>query len=73
MIRSSAYIKRAQQSLGNDGPAQQVRPLSEGLVSVAVLDSPRAVRPLDERDLKKLDASQDQLFALGEANLVAHW
>lgn len=71
VVRSSEYIKRAQASLGSDGPVLQVKPLVEGLVSVAVLDTPRAVRPLDERDLKKLNVSQDQLFKLAGENLVA--
>lgn len=69
VIRSSEYIKRAQASFGNDGPTLQVRPLVEGLVSVAVLDTPRAVRPLDDRDLKKLEVSQEQLFEIGAKNL----
>lgn len=38
-------------------------------MSVAVLDTPRAIRPLDDRDLKKLNISQDQLFELGSENL----
>ena len=36
-----------------------------------MLDTPRAIRPLDERDLKKLNLQQDQLFALGGVNLLA--
>lgn len=71
VVRSSEYIKRAQASLGKDGPTLQFMPLVEGLISVAVLDTPRAARPLDDRDLKKLDFSQEQLFALGRENLVA--
>lgn len=70
VVRSSEYIKRAQASLGSDGPTLQVKPLVEGLVSVAILDTPRAVRPLDERDLEKLNLSQDQLFKLGGENLA---
>lgn len=69
VVRSSEYIKRAQASLGSDAPALQFRPLVEGLVSVAVLDTPRAVRPLDDRDLRKLELSQEQLFELGRQNL----
>jgi hypothetical protein len=71
VIRSSEYIKRAQASFGADGPSLQFRPLVEGLVSVAVLDTPRAIRPLDERDLTKLQVSQDQLFELARQNLHA--
>jgi len=71
VVRSSEYIKRAQASLGKDGPTLQSKPLVEGLVSVLVLDTPRAIRPLDDRDLKKLNLSQDQLFNLGRENLIA--
>ncbi len=69
VVRSSAYIKRAQASLGADAPALQFRPLVDGLVAVAVMDTPSAVRPLDERDLKKLGYSQEQLFDRGGQNL----
>lgn len=72
VIRSNEYIKRAQASLGSDGPTLQARPLVDGLVSVAVLDTPRAIRPMDDRDLKKLAMSQEQLFELGGSNLVAN-
>lgn len=71
VVRTSEYIKRAQASLGSDGPTLQTRPLVDTFVSVAVLDTSRAVRPLDDRDLKKLNLSQDQLFELGGANLMA--
>lgn len=69
VVRASDYIKRAQASLGSDGPVLQARPLVEGLVTVAVLDTPRAIRPLDDRDLKKLEVSQEQLFEIGAGNL----
>jgi hypothetical protein len=36
-----------------------------------VLDTQRAVRPLDDRDLRKLNMSQNQLFELGGENLQA--
>lgn len=69
VIRSDEYIKRAQASLGSSGPVLQFRSLTDGLVSVAVLDTPRAIRPLDDRDLKRLDISQEQLFEIGHKNL----
>jgi len=69
VIRSDEYIKRAQASLGSSGPVLQFRSLADGLVSVAVLDTPRAIRPLDDRDLKKLEISQEQLFEIGRKNL----
>jgi uncharacterized protein YtpQ (UPF0354 family) len=72
VVRSSEYIKRAQASLGPDGPILQAKPLVEGLVVVAVLDTPRAIRPLDNRDLASLKLSQDELLELGRKNLEAN-
>ena len=69
VVRTSQYIKPAQDSLGPNGPTLQARPIAEGLVAVAVIDTPRAVRPLDERDLKALGVTQDGLFEIGTANL----
>lgn len=71
VIRSDEYIKRAQASFGAGGPILQAKPLVAGLMVVAVLDTPRAVRPLDERDLKKLHMQQEQVFELGAENLLA--
>jgi uncharacterized protein YtpQ (UPF0354 family) len=70
VIRSAEYVRRAQASFGADGPTLQTKPLVDGLFSVAVLDTPRALRPLDDRDLKKLGLSQDDVFALGAENLL---
>jgi len=72
VVRSSEYIAQAQASIGSDGPTLLVRPLVDGLVSVAVLDTPRALRPLNDRDLKKLAMSQEQLFELAGANVIAN-
>ena len=69
VVRSDLYIQKAQASFGANAPQLQARPLVPGLMAVAVLDTPRAVRPLDERDLKKLGKSQDELFALAATNL----
>lgn len=69
VVRSSEYIKSAQASLGENAPVIQIRPLVNGLVAVAVQDTPRAIRPLNDRDLKKLEVSQEQLFELGAQNL----
>ncbi len=72
MVRSAQYLQRAQAMLGKDAPALQVRPLADGLFVVAVLDTPRATRPLDERDLKALGLTTEALMALGRDNLAAN-
>lgn len=70
-IRSGAYLKNAQATLGKEAPALQVRPLTEGLVAVAMLDTPNAARPLSSKDAERLKLSGDQLFALAAQNLRA--
>ncbi|TFW20819.1 hypothetical protein E4L96_09975 [Massilia arenosa] len=70
-VRSAEYVKHAQEVLGPEGPGLQRKPLAEGLMVLAVLDTPRAVRPLDNRDLGKLRLQQDQLFELGAKNVAA--
>jgi hypothetical protein len=70
VLRSDLYIQKTQTFFGVNGPQLQARSLVPGLMVVAVLDTPRAVRPLDERDLKKLGRSQEELFALAETNLA---
>jgi hypothetical protein len=68
-IRSSDYLKRAQAALGSDAPALAVRPLADGLVAVAMFDTPSAARPLNARDVARLSLSDEQLFALAKKNL----
>jgi uncharacterized protein YtpQ (UPF0354 family) len=70
-IRSSAYLKNAQATLGSDAPALAVRPLAEGLVSVAMFDTPSSARPLNAKDVARLSLSDDQLFALATKNVQA--
>ena len=72
ILRSSDYINRAQASLHGEGTSIQMKPFVEGLVLVAALDTPRATRPLFERDAKKLNLTQDQLMDLGSENLTAN-
>ena len=68
-IRSSAYLKNAQAALGKDAPTLQIRPLADGLVTVAMLDTPSTARPLSAKDTERLKLSDDQLFALAAQNL----
>lgn len=71
VVRSSKYIRQAQASMGSSGPALQVQPIVEGLMLVAVLDTPHTIRPLNDTDLRSLNMTKDQLFDLGRENLVA--
>jgi uncharacterized protein YtpQ (UPF0354 family) len=69
VVRSTDYIKQAQAALGKDAPKLLLRPLADGLVSMVVVDTTRAIRPLNSQDMGKLDLSPDQLFELGADNL----
>ncbi len=70
-IRDAAYLQRAQAAVGADGPAFEARPLADGVLAIAMLDTPRAARPLNSRDAQHLKLSDDQLFALAAENLRA--
>jgi hypothetical protein len=69
VIRSAEYIKHARANFGADAPTFQTKPFVEDLIVVAVLDTPRAVRPLDDRDLKALGMTPEQLFEVAAENM----
>lgn len=70
VVRSADQIRRVASVEGGDALILQTRPLVDGLVAIAVLDTPRAVRPLKADDLAKLDlASGDALLELAAANM----
>ena len=69
VIRTAEYIKQVQELLGRGGHVIPTYPIVEGLIAMPVIDTPRAVRPIDERDLKALNISREQLFDLAMANL----
>jgi hypothetical protein len=69
VLRSAEYIKHARANFGADAPTFQTKPFVEDLLVVAVLDTPRAVRPLDDRDLKALGLTQEQLFEVAAENM----
>ncbi|MYM25158.1 hypothetical protein GTP46_21245 [Duganella sp. FT135W] len=70
-VRSSAYIQNAQATLGRDAPALATRPLAQGLVTIAMFDTPSAARPLNAKDAARLSLSNDELLALATKNLQA--
>jgi uncharacterized protein YtpQ (UPF0354 family) len=68
LVRSAEYMRQALAEVDARGPAL-MRPLAEGLVIVPVLDSPRAVRVLNDKDRVALGLTQDQVFDIAIANL----
>lgn len=70
VIRSSEYVHAVQSSTFAPGPAQILpEPFVEGLVALPVLDSPRTVKMLGEKEATKLGLTEDEIFKLGLANL----
>jgi uncharacterized protein YtpQ (UPF0354 family) len=70
VIRTKQYVQSAQASLGGSGPPQiQPRPFVEGLFAVPVLDSPRTLRMLGDKDGTQLGLTPDEVYELGLANL----
>ncbi|WP_249140270.1 hypothetical protein [Bradyrhizobium manausense] len=68
VVRSAEYIRQSQEQLGLKAVVPS-RPLVEGLVLVPVLDSPRTVRLLNDRDRDALGLTLTQSFDIGIANV----
>lgn len=68
IVRTSEYLKNSTQS----GSVIISRPLLEGFVILPIIDTPRTVRGVSDKDLKLLSLSQDELFELGRTNLQAN-
>ena len=69
VVRTSLYVDQAQKEINSSAATLMPRPLVEGLVVVPVLDSPRAVRMLDERESEALGLTSDEVHSLGAVNL----
>src|SRR5258707_3244986 len=72
IVRSTGYVdalrKHAAERLE---PQPIVRPLAGELWLVCVVDLPRQINMLTDRDLEKLGLSQEETIALGKQNLAA--
>ncbi|GLS98076.1 hypothetical protein [Piscinibacter gummiphilus] len=71
VVRPREYLGQVPPSADGSGSTLQTRPLVDGLITVVVLDTPRALRPILAGDLPKLGVTAGELFQLAEANLVA--
>jgi hypothetical protein len=69
VLRPLAYLANVRERLGAGGPQLVSRPFVDGWAVLPVLDTPKALRPLNERDLKNLGMEQQALFSLGASNL----
>ena len=73
VLRPAQYMQMVEASLGASGAEAKpiARPFVDGLLALAVLNSPRALRPLGERDARQLGLTSQELFDVGLANLRA--
>jgi hypothetical protein len=70
-VRRAQTIQAAQASTGAQAGTVQPRPLVDDLVTLPVLDSPRAVRMLSVSDNGHLGLSEAEVYELGKKNLRA--
>jgi len=70
-VRTTQYLQKAQGALPADAPALQTRPVAEGLVELAVLDSPRTIRMLTEKDNQALGLTSEEAHQLAVSNTLA--
>lgn len=70
VIRTADYLQAAQAAMPDKGSAHiQSRPFVEGLVVIAMIDTPRALKSMQEDDAKTLGLTGEQVFDLGLTNL----
>jgi len=71
-VRANSYLRNAQNAMGDKAAELQSRPLVEGLLVVAVVDSPAAIRMVAQKDMDALKVTTDELFELGRSNLASN-
>lgn len=69
VLRSEAYVKAAQASIGGSVAEVQPRPFVGGLLALPVLDSPYALRMLGPKVNDELGLTAQAVYELGMANL----
>lgn len=72
VLRSPQYVKLRQGSIPSGSPSLQPRPFVEGLIALPVVDSPRTLRMLVEKDNAALGLNADEVFQLGLVNTRAN-
>ncbi|HSW06486.1 hypothetical protein [Aquabacterium sp.] len=70
-VRPAEYVDRIKKQMGSGAAPIYGRPIGAGLSLVPVLDYTRSVRFVGEKDLPKLQVTEDEVFKLGEQNLRA--
>lgn len=69
VVRTTQYVQQTQASLPPGSSLLLPTPLVEGLVLLPALDSPRTIRMLNDKDLKSLGLTADEVQQLALANL----
>ena len=72
VVRPAEYADGLRKQVSAGGTTIYSHAVAPGLVSIPVLDFTRSVRFVNDKDLAKLALTEQQAFALGEANLRSH-
>jgi uncharacterized protein YtpQ (UPF0354 family) len=72
IIRTTEYLENSLKQIKGSGSPPISEPFITGFVMMPVLDTPRAIRSLGEKDLKTLNLTQKELFDLGKSNLKSN-
>lgn len=70
-IRPAIYAEQIRAQTGTAPGRIYARPVAPGLVAMPVLDFTRTVRFITDKDAAKLALTEDELFKLGEKNLLS--
>lgn len=70
-VRSMEYVDRVKKQMGSGAAPIYGRLIAPGLALVPVLDYTRSVRFVGEKDILKLQVTEDEVFKLGEQNVRA--
>jgi uncharacterized protein YtpQ (UPF0354 family) len=68
-IRPTAYVEQIRKQVAASSGAVYFKPITSGLIAIAVLDFTRSVRFVNDKDLAKLSLTEGELLTLGERNL----
>lgn len=70
-VRPVEYVDRVKKQMGSGAAPIYGRPIGAGLALVHVLDYTRSIRFVGEKDLSRLQVTEDEVFKLGEQNVRA--
>ena len=69
VVRSSQYLKQAQNSMAPGAPSLYFKPVAGDLVAIPAIDSPRTIRMFSEKAGKALGLTADEAYQEGLSNV----